>query len=345
MDHTMSTSHDPGAAEALRRANAVGDAAATPLRGPKGHEIRCGTASWTDPTITRGAVFYPPGVSTPEDRLRYYASRFSLVEVDSTYYALPTRRMAELWRERTPDHFTFDVKAHALMTGQPTEVKRLPADLRDALPEAIADKERIYGKDLPPDLYNEVWRIFLDALEPLRSSGKLGSVLLQYPRWFIPGPENRETILDSRERLGDVASAVELRNALWFSERNADRTLRFLGDHKIPFVMVDEPQGFRSSVPPVVAVTSPRLAVFRFHGRNAATWERPGVSVAERFRYLYEPAELEPWVPRIREAASDARVVHVIMNNCYGNYGTTNAAEMAAMVHHAYDSAGPRLAK
>lgn len=345
MDHTMSTSHDPGFAEARRRAEEVGATAAAPERLANGHEIRFGTASWTDPTITRGAVFYPPSVNTPEDRLRYYASRFSVVEVDSTYYALPTRRMAELWRERTPEHFTFDIKAHALMTGQPTEVKRLPAELRDALPEQLADKARIYGKDLPADLYNEVWKIFLDALEPLRSSGKLGSVLLQYPRWFNPGPESRETILESRERLGDVASAVELRNALWFSERNADRTLQFLAKHRIPFVMVDEPQGFRSSVPPVVAVTSPRLAVFRFHGRRADTWERPGVPVAERFRYLYEPAELEPWVPRIREAASEAREVHVIMNNCYGNYGTTNAAEIAAMVHHAYDSAGPRLAK
>jgi uncharacterized protein YecE (DUF72 family) len=337
----LDSAHDPGPARARRRAEELGADAATPVRRPNGHEIRFGTASWTDPTITRGAVFYPASVNTPEDRLRYYASRFSLVEVDATYYALPTRRMAELWRERTPDHFTFDIKAHALMTGQPTEVKRLPRELRDALPEHLADKERIYGKDLPPDLYDEVWRIFLDALEPLRSSGKLGSVLLQYPRWFLPGAESREAILDSRERLGDVSSAVELRNALWFSERNADRTLRFLDDHRIPFVMVDEPQGFRSSVPPVVAVTSPRLAVFRFHGRRADTWERPGVPVAERFRYLYEPSELEPWVPRIEQASDQAREVHVIMNNCYGNYGTTNAAEIASMVHRAYDSAGP----
>jgi uncharacterized protein YecE (DUF72 family) len=96
--------------------------------------------------------------------------------------------------------------------------------------------------------------------------------------------------------------------------------------------MVDEPQGFKSSVPPIVAVTSPRLAIARFHGRRADTWEKPGVGVAERFRYLYDKKELAEWVPRVEEAAAKTREMHVIMNNCYANYGTTNAAELAAMV-------------
>ncbi|HEX6536309.1 MAG TPA: DUF72 domain-containing protein [Gemmatimonadaceae bacterium] len=335
--------HDPGAAASRDRASVLAPAA-EPVRARGGGEIRFGTASWTDPTITRGAVFYPPGVDSPEDRLRYYASRFSLVEVDSTYYALPARRMAELWRERTPAHFTFDVKAHALMTGQPSEVRRLPPELRDELPPSLAEKTRIYGHDLPPELYDEVWRIFLDALEPLRSSGKLGSVLLQYPKWFNPGLASRERILEARERLGDVECAVELRNALWFTARNTEETLRFLGEHDLPFVMVDEPQGFRSSVPPLEAVTSARLVVVRFHGRNAANWEKPGVSVAEKFRYLYDREELAEWVPRIEAAAERARSTHVIMNNCYANYGTTNAAEIAAMVRNAYGADGPRIA-
>jgi uncharacterized protein YecE (DUF72 family) len=307
------------------------------VRTPGGGEIRFGTASWTDPTLVRGAVFYPPGVDTPEDRLRYYASRFSLVEVDATYYALPTRRMAELWNERTPGDFTFDVKAHALMTGQPSEVKRLPPELRDALPATLAEKARIYGKDLPAELNAEVWRLFIDALQPLHAAGKLGSVLLQYPRWFLPGAESHDEILAARERLGDIDSAVELRNARWFSGPNAERTLRFFEDHRIPFVMVDEPQGLASSVPPVVATPSPRLAVIRFHGRRAETWERPGVGVTERFRYLYDRDELREWVGRIAAVAAAVRETHVIMNNCYANYGTTNAVELAAMVRESSD--------
>ena len=148
--------HDAGFAAASERAARALEATPAerigrPLRRePNGtREIRIGTASWTDPTITRGGVFYPRGVSSSEDRLRYYASQFPTVEVDSTYYSLPERAIATLWAERTPDDFVFHVKAHALMTGQPTEVARLPEPLIDALPKALAEKTRIYAKDLP----------------------------------------------------------------------------------------------------------------------------------------------------------------------------------------------------
>ena len=96
--------------------------------------------------------------------------------------------------------------------------------------------------------------------------------------------------------------------------------------------MVDEPQGFKSSVPPVAAVTSPDLAIVRFHGRNADTWEAKGIPPVERFRYLYARDELGEWVPRIRQAAREARETHVLMNNCYANYGTTNAREIARLL-------------
>ncbi|HEX5437442.1 MAG TPA: DUF72 domain-containing protein [Gemmatimonadaceae bacterium] len=331
----MTRPHDPGPAAAREQAQLVDGNAEHPIASAQRGAIRVGTASWTDPTLTAPGVFYPRGATTAEDRLRYYASCFSLVEIDATYYALPTRRMAELWMERTPPDFTFDCKANALMTGQPTEISRLPADLRAALPESLASKPRIYGAELPNELYDTVWSRFIDALEPLRSSGKLGSVLLQYPRWFTPRAENREAILEAHERLGDLRGAVELRNGLWFTERNAERTLAFFEEHRIPFVMVDEPQGLRSSVPPMVAVTSPAISIVRFHGRRADTWEKRGISVAERFRYFYDKTELAEWVPRIEEAAAAANEVHVIMNNCYANYGTTNALQLSAMLGEA----------
>ncbi len=111
-------------------------AAARPIKIDRGGEVRVGTASWTDPTMVAKGVFYPDGASSAEDRLRYYATQFPVVEVDATYYALPRKEQARLWAERTPDDFVFDVKAHALMTGQPSEVKRLPKGLREELPEA-----------------------------------------------------------------------------------------------------------------------------------------------------------------------------------------------------------------
>jgi uncharacterized protein YecE (DUF72 family) len=329
---TLENAHDPGADLARERLDGIEESAVEPIALPGAGPIRVGTASWTDPTMTAAGVFYPTGADSAEDRLSYYASRFPLVEVDATYYSLPARRTSELWVERTPPDFTFDIKAHALMTGQPTETKRLPKDLRTALPPELAEKPRIYAKDLPGQLKSAVWEWFLDGLEPLRESGQLGSILLQYPRWFFTSSENRDTILDATERLGEVRKAVEFRNGTWFNEKNVERTLSFLEDHSIPLVMVDGPQGFKSSIPPIAATTSPDLAVVRFHGRRAETWEAKGIPTVERFRYLYGRDELEEWVPRIRQAAAQAKDTHVLMNNCYANYGSTNARELAALL-------------
>ena len=332
--------HDPGpeAAAARLDGEAAEDAAAVPLELPGGGRIRLGTASWTDPTMTAAGVFYPGGVDTAEERLQYYASRFPVVEVDATYYALPPRRTAELWVERTPPDFVFDVKAHALMTGQPTETRRLPKAIREALPPEVGEKARIYAKDLPDELADEVWGQFADGLAPLAEAGQLGAVFLQYPRWFFTGSEQRDQIREARERLGrhGLRAAVEFRNATWFNEKNAERTLRFLSDEGIPLVLVDGPQGFKSSIPPLVATTDPDLAIVRFHGRRAATWEGArGLPTVERFRYLYDRDELEAWVPRIEAVARQSKETHVLMNNCYANYGSTNARELAAMLAEA----------
>ena len=324
--------HDPGFEQSGRLAEPILDVAARPIHIGGGGEVRAGTASWTDPTMTAKGVFYPDGASSAEDRLRYYATRFPVVEVDSTYYALPREAQSKLWVERTPDGFLIDVKAHALMTGQPSEVKRLPKEIREALPDAHKEKARIYGKDLPKELNDEVWDSFKRGVDPLRKAGKLGAVFLQFPRWVYPSNEAREQILEAAARLGDIRLTVEFRHGSWFNEKNAERTLRFLTDNRIPYVIVDEPQGFKSSVPPVAAVTSPELAVFRFHGRREDTWEKPNIPPNERFRYLYDEDELADWAPRIVEAARSAKQVHALMNNCSGNYGTTNALQLAELV-------------
>jgi uncharacterized protein YecE (DUF72 family) len=285
--------------------------------------------------MTAAGVFYPSSADTAEERLGYYASRFPVVEVDATYYALPTRRLSELWVERTPPDFVFDIKAHALLTGQPTETKRLPKAIREALPPTVADKPRVYAKDLPGEVLAEVWHQFADGLAPLAEHGQLGAVFLQYPKWFFTSSENRDAIREAKAALEPygLTVAVEFRNATWFNEKNAERTLRFLTDEGIPLVMIDGPQGFKSSVPPVVAATSPSLAVVRFHGRRTATWEdMKGRATVERFRYLYDEDELREWVPRVLEASGGAEDTHVLMNNCYANYGSTNARELAAML-------------
>jgi uncharacterized protein YecE (DUF72 family) len=323
--------HDPGADAANERVAAFETAASEPIE-TGGSRVLIGTASWTDPTMTAAGVFYPTGAANAEDRLAYYASSFPVVEVDATYYALPAQRTAQLWAERTPPDFTFDFKAHALMTGQGTETRRLPKAIREALPAPLREKTRIYATDFPAELIDEVWRTFRAALSPLEERGQLGSILLQYPKWVFPSNENRALIDDAVGRLAGWRVAVEFRNGSWLNEKNRNRTLAFLSERSVPFVMVDEPQGFKSSVPPEVAVTSPELAIVRFHGRNAATWEAKNISPAERFRYLYSRDELAEWVPRVREIADQAREVHLMFNNCYANYGTTNAREIADLL-------------
>src|SRR6266576_2734541 len=197
----MTVDHDPGADGAAARVDDIPNVAAEPIAVENGGRILVGTASWTDPTMTAAGVFYPNGADTAEERLAYYASTFPVVEVDATYYALPAERTAHLWVDRTPPDFTFDIKAHALMTGQGTETRRLPKAIREALPEDQQAKARIYTKDLPAELQDEVWSIFRDGLAPLAERGQLGSILLQYPRWMFPSSESRAMIEDAVERL------------------------------------------------------------------------------------------------------------------------------------------------
>jgi uncharacterized protein YecE (DUF72 family) len=294
--------------------------------------ILVGTASWTDKTLIREGTFYPKGVTSAAERLRYYAEQFPIVEVDSTYYFPPSTKNAALWAERTPVHFTFHVKAYSLLTGHPTRPASLFDDLRDAVPEEHRGKRFLYASHLPPEVLDEVWTRFAEALMPLHSAGKLGVVHLQFPEYFLPGAAARERILECRERLPDYGIAVEFRNARWMNERNRARTLEFLSEHRIPYTSVDMPQGFASSLPDVAASTSPDLAYVRFHGRNTRTWNAKSETATPRFAYLYSEEELAEWVPRIKELARSSREVHVLMNNCYRDYAVTNARQLAGLL-------------
>jgi uncharacterized protein YecE (DUF72 family) len=158
----------------------------------------------------------------------------------------------------------------------------------------------------------------------------LGAVLLQYPTWFTPKRANREELASVRSRLGGVRVCVELRSPRWFAADEVDRTLGVLRDADVAFVVVDAPAA--SGLPSVVAATSPELAVVRFHGRNDENWDKRGVTAAERFKYLYDRSELAEWVPRVAALAEEAEEVHVLMNNCYQDYGVRNAADMADLL-------------
>jgi uncharacterized protein YecE (DUF72 family) len=287
-------------------------------------DILVGTASWTDPTLLASG-WYPPEVTSPESRLRYYADQFSLVEVDSTYYAPPAERTVAMWAARTPPAFTFTVKAFSLLTQHPTRPNALYKDLRAAAP---SDKKNLYVRDLDAGVVDEVWDRFLAALAPLTDAGKLAALLFQFPQWFPISKENKRYILECKRRCDPLPVCVEFRNRTWMEERNRAETLDFLTSYAVPYVSVDMPQGHTSSIPPVLAATAD-LAVVRFHGHSDKWTSR---DIHERFGYRYSDAELRDWAPRLRELAATARSTLVLMNNCYSDYAQTNATSLISLL-------------
>jgi uncharacterized protein YecE (DUF72 family) len=295
-------------------------------------KILVGTSSWTDPTLVKEGNFYPPGTKTAEARLKFYASRFPLVEVDSTYYFPPSEKNSVLWIERTPAEFTFNIKAYSLLTNHPTKVDSLYSDIKDALPPEQLEKRNVYREKLPDEAVDEVWERFRDALMPLHSAGKLGAVLFQFPKWFVIGRKNKAYIEECAERLPDYRIAIEFRHETWMNDRNREETLGFLEKHELPLVCVDMPQGFDSSIPPIAAATADDLAMVRFHGRDRKAWATKSETASVRFRYDYKKEELEEWVPRIRELAEETRETHVLMNNCYRDFAVRNARELGGLL-------------
>lgn len=277
-------------------------------------DILVGACSWTDRQLLASG-WYPRGRRDAEGRLRHYASRLPVVEVDSGYYALPRRRNSELWVERTPEGFRFDVKAFSLLTGHPTPERALPPDLR--------------GRAVGGDLLDEVWGRFADAVEPLRAAGRLGTVLFQFPPWFAPGSTAERTLEDCARRTAGWPLAVEFRHPAWWGADRADDTRAQLTALGATAVGVDMAQGLTGSLPPLAPVSRPGLAVVRFHGRSPA-WGRG--SKEDRFRHDYDVTELAAWVPRLRRAARRTDELHVLFNNCCADAAVRAAETMRGLL-------------
>ena len=293
--------------------------------------VLCGIAGWVDKSLIDSKLFYPLSVKTSGDRLRFYATQFPLVEVDSSYYGIPKPENAEAWAAQTPPDFTFDVKSFSLFTNHPTKPISLPPDIREQLPSNLRGKN-IYLEQMPDELLDETWERFRAAVEPLRAAGKLGAVFFQFPPWFLPSSRSLAYVEQVQERMFGLPIAVEFRKPEWLDARHSDGTLAFLRSRDIPYVAVDVPEGHRTSMPSVHDVTSSKLAVVRFHGRNHETWDLKGVPPNLRFRYDYNAAELIEWVPRIKEMERSAGRVHALMNNNYSNYSVKNAQQLEKLL-------------
>ena len=271
--------------------------------------VRVGTSGWSYPTGkgTWNGIFYPvagrrPRASGKFDELRFYAEHFHTVEVNSTFYRIPSAATAESWARRTPNGFEFSLKLFQKFTHPEMFHKATGAD--------------------PLDLDQKDVDEFRSAIEPLARAGKLGALLAQFPASFKNEPNTRGYLEWLLERFREYDLAVELRHRSWSDD--PEDTLRLLGEHRAAWAQIDEPK-FRFSIRQNLLPNVKTFYYLRLHGRNAAQWWRHEKS-EDRYNYLYSAAELEPFAEAAKEASREVKKAYLYANNHFSAKSVANAA-------------------
>jgi uncharacterized protein YecE (DUF72 family) len=297
--------------------------------------VRVGICAWADPALIESGGFYPRRSMSAEARLRFYASVFDVVEVNSSYYAIPDPRHVRRWLERTPPGFRFHVKAYALMTGHHPKAESVPADVQALLPWRPRRTARgeIEAGSFPPEALAATFGHFRAAVAPLAEAGKLGYVLFQFAPWVHHDAAWLAYLRSLPERLPGWTLAAEFRHRSWLPAR-AEATLTALRAAGIAHVITDAPAGV-PTVPRLPVVTAP-VAVFRLHGRNAEGWMKQvrgeSPAVREKYDYLYSEAELRALLPEIAQTAESAEQVFISFNNNNRDYPVRNALMMRRLL-------------
>ena len=290
--------------------------------------IRVGTASWSEPEFVR-AGWYPKGLA-PGQRLPFYATHFDMVELNSSFYAIPSAHLCERWVRDTPDNFLFDVKCHRLLSRHATKDDALPKDLRGEV--EFTERGNVI---LTPTLEEEVASRFLDQLTPLERAGKLGALLLQMAPGFAPRSSDLgelESLLRQLRGRGREPRRVvlELRHYDWLDARHKEQTAAFLREVGVTLASIDGPPADKKHftiMPAVDKITEPRLAYLRLHGRDAKAY-LTGKTVADRFDYDYNDRELDEIMDRAQALARQADAVHVVFNNNRSDYAPKAAERL-----------------
>lgn len=288
-------------------------------------KILVGTSSWADPGFVR--EWYPPRMPATQ-RLPWYAQRFSYVELNSSFYAVPDRTNVHRWVNDTPDDFVFDVKVHRLLSRHSAPLDSLPPDLRGRAD--TTDRGRVR---LTPELEAALAERLVEETAPLAEAGKLGSYLVQLTPAFSPGKRALDELDGLVEVLAPHRIALELRNRGWVREERRESTLTWFSERDVAFVCVDAPPGDHFSIMPseLDAVTRDDLAYLRLHGRNTDGYVG-GRSVAERFGWRYAEDELTEVAGRVAAMAEQAREVHVAFNNNRDDDAPTAAQRFRALL-------------
>jgi uncharacterized protein YecE (DUF72 family) len=286
--------------------------------------IVVGTSSWADPGFVE--EWYPPDLPA-RDRLRWYAERFEAVEVNSTFYAVPSPKTVARWADETPAGFTFDVKLHRLLSRHSADLKSLPPACRERATTNARGRVELTPK-LEAALADEI----AEAVQPL--GGKLATFLLQLSPAFEPRKNELDELAALVKRLDATAPvAIELRNRFWVTERRREDTLRWFEEHGAAYVCVDAPEGSKAPtlMPNLDVVTRNDIAYLRAHGRNLEGYTR-GRSVAERFAYAYEDDELRELGERAGHLAEEVPAVRMMFNNNRGADAPNAAQRMRELL-------------
>ena len=287
--------------------------------------ILVGTSSWADPGFVK--EWYPPKMSARE-RLPWYAQRFQMVELNSSFYAIPDRTNVHRWVEDTPAGFVFDVKVHRALSRHAAPLDSLPEDLRDGVETTERGRVR-----LTPELETALAERLVEETAPFAEAGKLGAYLLQMTPAFAPHRHQLEELDRVVEALAPHRVAVELRHRGWVRDKRRERTFGWFAERGVAFVCVDAPPGDHVPIMPsdLAAVTRDDLTYLRLHGRDTDGYLK-GRSVAERFGWRYSDEELEEVAGRVRGLAEEATEVHVAFNNNRDDDAPTAAQRFRALL-------------
>ncbi|KGE20265.1 DUF72 domain-containing protein [Paenibacillus wynnii] len=260
------------------------------------------------------------GKIKPALRLPTYSAHFSIVEIDSSFYAVQPVKNYTKWVEQTPDGFSFIVKAYQGMTGH------------------LRGKKNYY------DTIEEMFQAFHHSIQPVIRGGKLAMTLFQFPPWFDCTRENINRLHETKELMLDVPCALEFRNSSWYSPQYRDKTLQLLEQEGWIHTVVDEPQAGSGSVPIVPVATSPEMTLVRMHGRSVGGWNQSQHPDWRNLRYLYRYSteELEEWREHLLQLEKSSKVVYVVFNNNSGGDATDNAKELQAMLGSEEQGLAPR---
>ncbi len=223
-------------------------------------------------------IFYPEGLDKSE-QLSFYSTFFNTVEINFTYYKIPNPHIFDRMAAKVPDNFIFSVKMHSSMTHT-------------------------------RDCYREDYRQYIDALAPLKESGKLGAILMQFPCGFKLSASNMDYLGRLRQQMGDLELCAEFRHNSWLTEEVYD----FLRSNAIGFCNVDQPR-LKTLLPPT-DINTTDSGYIRFHGRNAANWWKSAEAYM-RYDHMYDQDELIPWIPRIKKLSSATKKSYIYFNNHY----------------------------